>query len=101
MVVSARKPRKLWKIGDLVRYTGLSRQTLHNYTVLGLICEEERTLSGGHRLYAAGVFARLDRIGRLKRKGKRLGEIAALLNRPRKKRRSSIRPDQGDRGEDS
>ena len=62
-----RRPlRKLFKIGEVMHYTGLSRQTIHNYTMLGLITEEERTPSG-HRLYGESVFYRLERIQRLKR----------------------------------
>ncbi len=56
---------KLYRIGDVMRYSGISRQTLHNYTVFGLIREEERT-SAGYRLYGADVFDRLRRIGELK-----------------------------------
>ena len=54
-------PRKLYKIGEVMRYTGLSRQTVHSYTVMGLIAETERTPSG-HRLYDEAVFQRLRRI---------------------------------------
>jgi DNA-binding transcriptional MerR regulator len=54
-------PRKLYKIGEVMRHTGLSRQTVHNYTVMGLIAEAERTMSG-HRLYGEDVFGRLRRI---------------------------------------
>jgi DNA-binding transcriptional MerR regulator len=54
-------PRKLFKIGEVMRYTGLSRQTVHNYTVMGLVTEAERTASG-HRLYGEEVFERLRRV---------------------------------------
>ena len=56
---------KLYKIGEVMEYSGLSRQTVHNYTMLGLITEEERTESG-HRLYGEEVFERLARINALK-----------------------------------
>ncbi|MHC4936944.1 MAG: helix-turn-helix domain-containing protein [Planctomycetota bacterium] len=59
------KIRKLFKIGEVMAHTGISRQTLHNYTMLGLITEEERTESG-HRLYGEEVFERLARIHELK-----------------------------------
>ena len=72
-------PRKLFKIGEVMRYTGLSRQTIHNYTMLGLITEEERTESG-HRLYGEDVFERLERIQDLK-KSKTLKEIRAIVLR--------------------
>lgn len=59
------KPKKLYKIGEVMKYSGLSRQTIHNYTMLGLIYEEERT-DAGHRLYNEEVFERLKKIERLK-----------------------------------
>lgn len=59
--------KKLFKIGEVMRYSGFSRQTIHNYTVLGLIREEERTESG-HRLYEEDVFQRLQRIKELRGK---------------------------------
>lgn len=58
---------KLYKIGEVMEFSGLSRQTVHNYTMLGLITEDARTPSG-HRLYGEGVFDRLERIQRLKGK---------------------------------
>lgn len=70
-------PRKLFKIGEVMKYSGLSRQTVHNYTILGLISEAERTESG-HRLYGEDVFARLRRIGELK-KTHTLQEIREIL----------------------
>ncbi len=70
-------PRKLYKIGEVMEFSAISRQTLHNYTQLGLITEAERTPSG-HRLYAEDVFARLRRIQELK-KTKTLKEIRRIL----------------------
>lgn len=61
------EPKKLYKIGEVMRYSGLSRQTIHNYTMMGLIHEEERTETGGHRLYPASVFDRLKKIELLRR----------------------------------
>lgn len=70
-------PLKLFKIGEVMRYSGLSRQTIHNYTMMGLITEEERTDSG-HRLYGEEVFERLRKIESLKAT-KTLKEIRELL----------------------
>ncbi|HUW58502.1 MAG TPA: MerR family DNA-binding transcriptional regulator [Planctomycetota bacterium] len=56
---------RLYTIGEVIQFSGLSRQTLHNYTVFGLITEEERT-PAGYRLYGEGVFERLRRIAELK-----------------------------------
>lgn len=54
-------PAKRYRIGELVRYSPFSRQTIHNYTIMGLIQEAEWT-EGGHRLYDESVFDRLSRI---------------------------------------
>ncbi len=58
-------PPKRYKVGELAAATGLSRQTLHNYTKWGLIGETGWT-DGGHRLYDESVFAQLERVMRLK-----------------------------------
>lgn len=71
-------PVKLYRIGELVRYTPFSRQTIHNYTIMGLIREAQWT-EGGHRLYDESVFERLSRITELK-KTKTLWEIKQILN---------------------
>ena len=74
--------KKLFRIGEIMRYTKLSRQTIHNYTELGLIKEEERTESG-HRLYPEDVFDRLGKIVRLKRH-RSLREVKQILEREKK-----------------
>ena len=73
-----RPPRKLYRIGEITQYTGLSRQTVHNYTTMGLICESQWT-PGGHRLYDEAVFERLALIEDLKRT-RTLREINAMLS---------------------
>ena len=72
-------PAKLYRIGELVRYTPFSRQTIHNYTIMGLISEAEWT-EGGHRLYDESVFDRLSKIIQL-RETKTLSEIRRILSR--------------------
>ena len=54
-------PPKRYRIGEITQHTGLSRQTLHNYTRWGLIREVGWT-PGGHRLYDETVFERLARV---------------------------------------
>ena len=71
-------PRKLYRIGEVIQYTGLSRQTVHNYTTMGLICESEWT-PGGHRLYDESVFEQLAVIEELKRT-RTLRQIASILS---------------------
>ena len=72
------KREKLFKIGEVMQYTGLSRQTVHNYTLAGLIQEARRT-SSGHRLYDDSVFDRLEEIKTLQTKNYTLMQIKKLL----------------------
>ena len=72
-------PAKLYRIGELVASTPFSRQTIHNYTIMGLIREAKWT-EGGHRLYDETVFERLSEIMRL-RKTKTLSEICSLFRK--------------------
>jgi DNA-binding transcriptional MerR regulator len=60
-VVKSGPPPQTFKVGDLMRITGLSRQTIHNYTMLGLIHPMERTESG-HRLYGEDAYRRLQKV---------------------------------------
>lgn len=75
-------PAKLYRIGDLVNCTPFSRQTIHNYTIMGLI-REARWTAGGHRLYDESVFQRLSRIIQLKQT-KTLAEIRQILGKEEK-----------------
>ena len=72
------KREKLFKIGEVIEYTGLSRQTIHNYTLAGLIHEARRTASG-HRLYDETVFDRLEQIKILQTKNYTLYQIKKIL----------------------
>ena len=72
-------PAKLYRIGELVHCTPFSRQTIHNYTIMGLIREAQWT-EGGHRLYDESVFERLSRIIVLK-KTKTLLEIKQIISK--------------------
>lgn len=85
------KPEKLYRISEIMQYLEksarikISRQTVHNYTMLGLIEETTRT-PAGHRLYEEGVFNRLVKIEILKRHHT-LREIKKLLAKKSRKRR--------------
>ncbi len=70
-------PVKLYRIGEVVQYTPFTRQTIHNYTTMGLIQESGWT-EGGHRLYDETVFERLATILEL-RKTRTLAEIRKML----------------------
>ena len=74
---SVKVPVKLYRIGEVVNSTGFSRQTIHNYTTMGLI-EECSWTKGGHRLYDQSVFERLSMIMEL-RKTKTLKQIMGIL----------------------
>jgi len=74
-----RVPAKLYSIGEIIRNTPFSRQTIHNYTTMGLIREAQWT-NGGHRLYDEKVFEKLSQILEL-RKSKSLFEIKSILSR--------------------
>jgi len=86
-------PAKRYRIGEIVRGSPFSRQTIHNYTIMGLIREAEWT-EGGHRLYDETVFERLSRIAEL-RKTKSLAEISRILKE--EDRTMPRRPDLGER----
>ncbi|MFW6133547.1 MAG: MerR family transcriptional regulator [Planctomycetota bacterium] len=60
-----RIPPRRYRVGELVEFAGVSRQTIHNYTTMGLLPEAHWT-PGGHRLYDASAFERLERIAELK-----------------------------------
>ena len=70
-------PAKLYRIGEIVRHTTFTRQTIHNYTTMGLIQESDWT-EGGHRLYDESVFEKLWRIQEL-RKHNTLSQIQEIL----------------------
>lgn len=79
------KHEKLYKIGEVMQYTGLSRQTIHNYTLTGLIQEAKRTASG-HRLYDESVFERLEQIKILQSKNYTLLQIKKILEQQKTKK---------------
>jgi DNA-binding transcriptional MerR regulator len=67
-------PPKYYRVGEITAHFGLSRQTIHNYTTMGLIAESRWT-PGGHRLYDASVFGRVAAILDMKDRGLTMQEI--------------------------
>ncbi|MDK1031831.1 MAG: MerR family DNA-binding transcriptional regulator [Planctomycetia bacterium] len=63
--IMVRFPEKFYRLGEVVEHSGVSRQTIHNYSTIGLISESTRTM-GGQRLFDETVFLRLERIEELK-----------------------------------
>ena len=80
-------PEKLYKIGEVMKFSGLSRQTIHNYTMLGLI-EPVSETDSGHRLYSEEVFVRLEKIKRYKLH-RTLREVKAILDQEKANRGSA------------
>jgi len=73
-------PPKLYRIGEVAGHTGVSRQTIHNYTTMGLL-QEFKWTDGGHRLYDVSVFRRLDVILELRARRVPLERIRRRLAR--------------------
>ena len=71
--------KMLLKMRKVIEQTGLSRQVIQHYAMLGLIREAKRT-PAGHRLFDPAVIDRLLHIEALK-KDKSLAQIRDLLER--------------------
>lgn len=94
--MAPKKPvKKLFKIGEVAEYGGLSRQTVNYYTVVGILREAGRT-KAGHRLYDESVFDDIELLRELK-PSKTLREIAGILS----ERRHSANPARKADGEGS
>ena len=83
-----RLPEKLYRIGEVIEHSGLSRQTLHFYATIGLIEEKKRTPSG-YRLFPPSVFSQIERIKTLKSKGHTLRQIREILEKSKTTRPSA------------
>jgi len=95
-----RLPEKLYRIGEVIEHSGLSRQTLNFYATMGLIRERSRTASG-YRLFPPTVFADLERIRSLQKKGfplRRIREILESRHAPRPDAAKTLSPETSDRG---
>lgn len=75
---------RLLKSGEAALRAGVSRQVIHEYTLLGLIRPARRT-AGGHRLYDEGVLQRLRLIRDLVKSGYTLRDIrTTFFSRPKR-----------------
>jgi DNA-binding transcriptional MerR regulator len=72
---------KGWKIGELVKQTGLTVWTLHHYDRIGLLCPS-RYSAAGHRLYTEADIGKLQQILSLKQLGFALETIKTMLEKP-------------------
>ncbi|MBB6678849.1 MerR family transcriptional regulator [Cohnella lubricantis] len=76
-------PRKLYRIGELARLSGISPRTIDYYTGLGLLSPVKRS-EGNYRLYNDETLERIRRIEQLKAQKFTLEEIRekfAAINR--------------------
>lgn len=76
-------PRKLYRIGELARISGISPRTIDYYTGLGLLSPVKRS-DGNYRLYNDETLERIRRIEQLKAQKFTLEEIRekfAAINR--------------------
>ncbi len=65
-------------MGQLIKMTGIGRETLKFYEKIGLIPPPQRNQSG-YRIYPESIFKRIEFIVRAKDAGFTLSEIAATL----------------------
>ncbi len=66
--------KQLFRIGEVVKRTGFTRQQIHNFLTMGLITENAKT-PGGHRLFSTEVFKRLSIVRGLISQGYHLADI--------------------------
>ena len=69
---------KLYKTGEVLKRSGLSREVFYRYLNIGLIKEAART-AGGHNLFDESVFQRLELIQQLNRTGYPLRDIREIF----------------------
>ncbi|MFH0938837.1 MAG: MerR family transcriptional regulator [Planctomycetota bacterium] len=74
----AAEKRKLWKVGELAKQTGLTRQSLHQYALLGLLIPVDMT-KGGQRLFATDAAERVKLIRNLLAYGYTLRDIRDIF----------------------
>jgi len=70
--------KKLLKAGDVARRTGLTRQSLHQYVLLGLL-EPAGTTKGGQRLFDESALDRVKLIHDLCQNGYTLQSIRDIF----------------------
>ena len=70
--------QSLFKTGEVIKRSGVSRQVLYQYMAMGLIEEASRTLHG-HRLYGSDIFDRLRIIRELNASGYALKDIKEIF----------------------
>ena len=70
--------KRLYKAGELSRLTGLTRQALHQYVLMGLN-EPAETTKGGQRLFSEGAEKRVKLIRDLCAQGYTLKDVKDIF----------------------
>jgi hypothetical protein len=70
--------RKLYKTGDVLKRTGITRQMLYTYTTMGLIEEAKKTPTG-QKLFDESIFRHLKLIHDLHESGYTLRDIKDIF----------------------
>ena len=73
-----KEPPTLFRTGEILADSGITRQMLYYYAHLGLITEVERT-PGGHRRWGEDVFSRIKLILKLNHSGYPLRDIREIF----------------------
>ncbi len=76
--MTGKPSEQLLRMADVVKATGLSRQTIQYYLMLGLVHESDRS-AGGHRLFDAKAVKRIKLIHKLNQSGYMLREIGEIF----------------------
>jgi DNA-binding transcriptional MerR regulator len=69
---------ELLKTRDVLEKTGISRQVLQQYIVMGLITEKEKT-KGGHRRFGRDTIRKIQLIQQLNKSGYTLRDIREVF----------------------
>jgi DNA-binding transcriptional MerR regulator len=69
---------ELLKTKDILEKTGISRQVLQQYIVMGLVKEKEKT-AGGHRRFGRDTIRRIGLIQQLNKSGYTLRDIREVF----------------------
>lgn len=72
-------PPKFYTTGEIACYFNISRQTVHNYSSIGLIRENKWSEGGGQRLYDESVFKEIILIRELNKSGYPLRAIKEIF----------------------
>jgi DNA-binding transcriptional MerR regulator len=81
MCAAAEPPGRLYSVGEVAGFTGVTVRTLHHYDEIGLLAPSARS-HAGHRRYGDADLDRLQRILFYRELGFPLDEVAVLLDDP-------------------